>query len=74
MKKIIFLGIILFSFTYSVNAAEKRDCSGIKKILLLLTTITLTSCATLKDNLPERQVCTGNETNKTLSEMVCKKQ
>ena len=32
MKKIIFLGIILFSFTYSVNAAEKRDCSGIKKI------------------------------------------
>jgi len=32
MKKIIFLAIILFSFTYSVNAAEKRDCSDIKKI------------------------------------------
>jgi|TARA_B110000114_G_scaffold171960_1_gene198232 hypothetical protein len=46
----------------------------IKKILLLLTTITLASCATLKDNLPERPVCTGNETNKTLSEMLCKKQ
>ena len=32
MKKIIFLTIVLFSFTYSVNAVEKRDCSGIKKI------------------------------------------
>ena len=31
MKKIIFLTIVLFSFTYSVNANEKRDCSGIKK-------------------------------------------
>ena len=27
----IFLTIVLFSFTYSVNANEKRDCSGIKK-------------------------------------------
>ena len=32
MKKIIFLTIVLFSFAYSVNAAEKKDCSGIKKI------------------------------------------
>ena len=32
MKKIIFLTIVLFSFTYSINAAEKRDCSSIKKI------------------------------------------
>ena len=31
MKKIIFLTIVLLSFTYSVNANEKRDCSGIKK-------------------------------------------
>jgi len=31
MKKIIFLTFVLFSFTYSVNANEKRDCSGIKK-------------------------------------------
>ena len=32
MKKIIFLIIVLFSFTYSVNAVEKKDCSGMKKI------------------------------------------
>ena len=32
MKKIIFLTIVLFGFTYSVNAVEKRDCSGLKKI------------------------------------------
>ena len=32
MKKIIFLTIVLFSFTYSVNAVEKNDCSGLKKI------------------------------------------
>ena len=32
MKKIIFLTTILFSFTSSVNAVEKRDCSGMKKI------------------------------------------
>jgi len=32
MKKNIFLKIILFSFTYTVNAVEKRDCSGLKKI------------------------------------------
>ena len=32
MKKIIFLVFVLFSFAYSVNAAERRDCSGIKKI------------------------------------------
>ena len=31
MKKNIFLTFVLFSFTYSVNANEKRDCSGIKK-------------------------------------------
>ena len=32
MKKIIFLTIVLFSFTYTVNAVEKNDCSGLKKI------------------------------------------
>ena len=32
MKKIIFLTIVLFGFTYSVNAVEKMDCSGLKKI------------------------------------------
>jgi len=32
MKKIIFLTIVLFSFTYTVNAVEKSDCSSLKKI------------------------------------------
>ena len=45
----------------------------IKKILIILTALTLTSCTTLKDKMPERQACTGNETNKTLAEILCKK-
>jgi len=44
-----------------------------KKILIILITITLTSCASLKDKMPERQACTGNESNKTLAEVLCKK-
>ena len=46
----------------------------INKILIILTAITLTSCTTLKDKIPERQACTGSETNKTLTEVFCKKQ
>jgi hypothetical protein len=45
----------------------------IQKILLIFVAITLTSCASIKDKMPERQACTGDETNKTLSEMFCKK-
>jgi len=45
----------------------------IKKILLIISTIIFTSCATLKDKMPERQACTGDETNKTLTEVFCKK-
>jgi hypothetical protein len=32
MKKIIYLIIILFGSTSLINAAEKRDCSGLKKL------------------------------------------
>ena len=42
-------------------------------IFTLLTIITLTSCASIKDRMPERQACTGNETNKTVAELLCKK-
>ena len=45
----------------------------IKKIMIIFATITLTSCAAIKDKMPERQACTGNETNKTLAELLCKK-
>jgi len=44
-----------------------------KKILLIISTIIISSCASLKDKMPERQVCTGDETNKTLTEVFCKK-
>jgi|TARA_B100001079_G_scaffold244029_1_gene231024 hypothetical protein len=46
-------------------------------IRIILTTfifITLTSCASIKEKMPERKACTGNETNKTLSDVFCKKQ
>jgi len=42
-----------------------------KKIIIFVTLITLTSCASLK--MPERKACSGNETNKTLAEVLCKK-
>jgi len=45
----------------------------IKKILLIISTIILSYCATLKDKMPERQLCTGDEANKTLTEVFCKK-
>ena len=45
----------------------------IKKMIIIFVTITLTSCASLKDKMPKRQACTGEETNKTLAEMLCKK-
>ena len=33
--------------------------------------MTLTSCATISDNMPKRKACTGEETNKTLAEAMC---
>ena len=32
MKKLIYIIIIIFASTSIINAAEKRDCSGIKKL------------------------------------------
>ena len=46
----------------------------IKIILILFIYINLTSCASIKEKMPERQACTGDETNKTLTEVFCKKQ
>tara|TARA_B100000780_G_C20892369_1_gene355147 strand:- start:364 stop:507 length:144 start_codon:yes stop_codon:yes gene_type:complete len=45
----------------------------IKKLLLIIVTLSLTSCATLKDKIPkvERKACTGE--NKTLADVICKK-
>ena len=46
----------------------------IKKLLIIFMTIAFTSCASIKDKMPKRQACTGDETNKTLAEALCKKQ
>ena len=32
MKKILYLTILLIGFTYPTNAAEKKNCSSIKKL------------------------------------------
>ena len=42
-----------------------------KKILILLTAIAFTSCATIGENMPKRKACTGE--NKTLADIICKK-
>ena len=43
----------------------------IKKILILLTAIAFTSCATINDKMPKRKACVGE--NKTLADLICKK-
>ena len=43
----------------------------IKKLLIILTTIAFTSCATIGEKMPKRKACTGE--NKTLADMICKK-
>ena len=43
----------------------------IKKILCILFVVILTSCATIKDNMPKRKACTGE--NNTLADLICKK-
>ena len=45
----------------------------IKILLSLLVLVAFTSCASIKENMPKRQACTGDETNKTLAELACKK-
>ena len=45
----------------------------IKKILIILICITFTGCATIGEKIPKRQACTGDETNKTIAEVLCKK-
>ena len=46
-----------------------------KNIILLFVILTLSACAGKFDGkkLDLRKDCTGNETNKTLSDMFCKK-
>ena len=43
----------------------------IKKISSIFLIIILTSCATIKDKIPKRKACTGE--NNTLTDLICKK-
>ena len=45
----------------------------IKKLSTILLIVILTGCATIKDKMPKRKACTGEENNKTLSDILCKK-
>ena len=44
----------------------------IKKILTMFMIILFTGCASVKDKMPKRKACTGE--NNTLADIICKKQ
>ena len=43
----------------------------IKKIASILMILVITSCSTIKEKIPKRKACTGE--NKTLADLICKK-
>ena len=43
----------------------------IKKIASILMIFVITSCSTIKEKIPKRKACTGE--NKTLADLICKK-
>ncbi len=43
----------------------------INKYYTILLILILTSCASIKDNLPERKACTGEKN--TVADLICKK-
>ena len=43
----------------------------IKKISSILMILVITSCSTIKEKIPKRKACTGE--NKTLADLICKK-
>tara|TARA_B100000902_G_scaffold352243_1_gene362768 strand:- start:575 stop:709 length:135 start_codon:yes stop_codon:yes gene_type:complete len=43
----------------------------IKKISSIVLIILLTGCTTIKDKMPKRKACTGE--NNTLADLICKK-
>ena len=43
----------------------------INKISTILLMILITGCASIKNKMPERKACTGE--NKTLTDVICKK-
>ena len=45
----------------------------INKILILIVALSFTAWAGVKDKMPKRLACTGDETGKTLAEVFCKK-
>jgi len=45
----------------------------IKKLTLVFLVLVLSGCTSIKEKMPKRPACTGDETGKTLSEVLCKK-
>ena len=45
----------------------------LKRILIIFIAVTLTACASIKEKMPQRKACTGDENNKTLADVLCKK-
>ena len=43
----------------------------IKKITSILIILVLASCTTIKDKMPKRKACTGED--KTVADLICKK-
>ena len=43
----------------------------IKKVSAILLIIKLTGCTTIKNKMPKRKACTGE--NNTLADLICKK-
>jgi len=59
----------------TIKVKRKRKKNNMKTFKLLVILIFLTSCSGKLDSkkLDLRKECTGNETNKTLSDLFCKK-
>ena len=73
MKKLIYLIIILFSSTTQINAKEKNDCSGIKKLSKAYIACKSGNFKTGVTNIGKGLSATGNKIKKNTIGKVKKK-
>ena len=59
--------------TIKVKKKQKKGKKMLKRILIIFIAVTLTACASIKEKMPQRKACTGDENNKTLADVLCKK-
>jgi|TARA_B110000444_G_scaffold93797_1_gene88599 hypothetical protein len=45
----------------------------IRKLLILIITLSFTACANVQEKMPKRKACSDDDTGKTLAEVFCKK-